>query len=218
MKDEDMDDHSKQLQDRINEYAQSIPDDVDAMDSPALKHFEAAIATDDPLGMWIRAHLYMESELTNCLRGCLRRYDEMPALDLSFAQKLHLLYAIGGISKDYWRAYKQFNSLRNGFAHANVEDGVPDVMASHVRSLWDSIDPTVRSWSNIKYVDGDDFKLNLRRIVIALLAYLFTTAHLLDGDESRYDWLRYQLTGQSVFDRTREAAANEQLTRSRCET
>jgi hypothetical protein len=140
-----MDARMQELQESIKGHNETIDAHLDQVDSPSLKHFEAAIATDDALGMWIRAHLFVESELTNCLRGCLPRFDEVHGLDLTFAQKLDLLYAIGGISKDYWRAYKQFNALRNGFAHAKVENGVPDVKESHVRSLWDSIDPAVRS-------------------------------------------------------------------------
>lgn len=89
----------------------------------------------------LRAHLYIEYELTEILNQILKHPDEL-GTNLSFNQKLKLLLALDAIPLELKEPLKYMNTLRNNFAHKldyqfneNIYNNFYDILSGKLKSI-----------------------------------------------------------------------------------
>jgi hypothetical protein len=76
----------------------------------------AILGNEDDLGVVIRAHIYIEHELTEFIQARLSDPSILKPLHPTYEDKV--LLAVGlGLSQDYQAALANIGKLRNGFAH-----------------------------------------------------------------------------------------------------
>lgn len=78
--------------------------------------FNAALLGEDPLGVVVRAHIYIEHELIGFIRARLERPELLEALKLDYDGKVKLGLALG-LPEEFGPALSTVGKLRNGFAH-----------------------------------------------------------------------------------------------------
>lgn len=81
--------------------------------------------SEDELQIILRAHLYIEQELTQLLKIYLKEPDVFLKGRIMFANKLSLTVALGLIPKIVKPAYDKLNQIRNGYAH-NLDYKITD--------------------------------------------------------------------------------------------
>jgi hypothetical protein len=77
----------------------------------------SALKNEDPLGVVIRGHLYVESQLIQLLEEALPDPGAIDLTRLNFPTKLDLAVALKVIKETEKRGYAGLNSLRNHLAH-----------------------------------------------------------------------------------------------------
>ncbi len=76
-----------------------------------------ALTKEDPLGVLIRGHLYVESRLMQVISFSLRDPGAIDLTRLQFPIKLDLAVAMGLLTENDKRGYARLNALRNQVAH-----------------------------------------------------------------------------------------------------
>ncbi|MGN8648308.1 hypothetical protein ACTNEO_19890 [Gracilibacillus sp. HCP3S3_G5_1] len=85
------------------------------------------ILSDDPLQVFIRGHLIIESKLIRLIESSLVNKNEIDVAKLNFPMKVDLAYALGAIEdKSIKNVLLGINSFRNKFAH-NIDYKITDV-------------------------------------------------------------------------------------------
>jgi hypothetical protein len=75
------------------------------------------IAGEDAVGVVVRAHLYVESTLTQLIEKSLARPQAIDAVRLPFALKVRLAIALGAVPEDFRAPLQELNTLRNKLVH-----------------------------------------------------------------------------------------------------
>lgn len=78
--------------------------------------FHVALLGEDELGVVVRAHIYVEHELTAFIRARMSPPEAVDALKLDFDGRVKLAIALG-LPADFKPALRFLGSLRNRFAH-----------------------------------------------------------------------------------------------------
>jgi hypothetical protein len=81
-----------------------------------------SLYAEDPLGVVIRGHLYVESRLIQLIEQALPEPGAIDLTRLNFSTKMDLAVALGLLSEGDKRPYAALNALRNRVAHnAEIE-------------------------------------------------------------------------------------------------
>lgn len=118
--------------------------------------FVDAINGEDPLGVLLRAHLFVEQDLTAIIEQRVAYPDLLPPR-LTFAQKLAIVVAMGAIPEQTLPFYRKLNKLRNDTAH----DLGFMMTADHQLDLANLIPPAFKNLNGIR----DEFPKGMRNLL-----------------------------------------------------
>jgi hypothetical protein len=110
------------------------------------KEFYRALAGEDELGVVIRAHIYIEHELTEFIRGRVTPAQVVDSLSLTYEQRLALALATG-LPKPLKAALTLLGTLRNKFAH-RLEMSLNETEA---RQFYAAFDPVAKRVAQDSY-------------------------------------------------------------------
>ncbi len=76
-------------------------------------------ATNDPVAVVLTTHLFTEHWLNQILRRFCPNFDltDYRKTELTYAQKLHVIYSLDKLPKELFENLKRLNKLRNNIAH-----------------------------------------------------------------------------------------------------
>jgi hypothetical protein len=102
--------------------------------------FRRHIKTEDPLGMVLRAHLFIERELTIIIEHLLP--DPKPTRNWRYATRLDLVEAVEIFDHHMIQAYRPVGTLRNKAAH-NLDQEIDEARQAEFLpwnpELWDRV-------------------------------------------------------------------------------
>ncbi|MFG1317684.1 hypothetical protein [Xanthobacter autotrophicus] len=78
--------------------------------------FNKALLGEDPLGVVIRAHIYIEHQVIEFIRARMSPPEALDALELDYAGRVKLALALG-LPAEFKAALSFIGTLRNQFAH-----------------------------------------------------------------------------------------------------
>jgi len=130
-----------------------------------------SLSTEDPLGVVIRGHLYVESRLIQLIEEALVDPGAIDLTRLNFPVKLDLAVALGLLSENDKRGYAALNALRNRVAHkADIE-----IVDTDERQVHKALTAEQRSLGEayIGHFSGKPFP-TLRASIVALVIHNLT--------------------------------------------
>jgi hypothetical protein len=130
------------------------------------------ISSDDPLGMVIRGHLYIEAELVALIEDHLPYPHKIDLTRLTFPVKLDLAASMGLFDEsgeeDEKEPYYTFNKLRNKLAHnINMEISLDDIIM-----LYEAFHMGHQFYLDSRLDKGKPSISGLRQCIIALFVFL----------------------------------------------
>ena len=81
----------------------------------SLKEFYALTETEDYMGVILRAHIYIEKDLSRLIELLLLRPEKIKLP--YFSSKLDAAYAMGAIDENWYSPLNKLNKIRNKYAH-----------------------------------------------------------------------------------------------------
>lgn len=141
-----------------------------SFDVPTLvKHLSA----EDPLGLVIRAHIYVESALIRLIETALIKRDALDVTRWRFPLKVRLAVALGRIDPSDRPAYDALNRLRNRFAH----DLHTELCDQDERDLYNTLSDKQRQIADNQRKPEMPFMGRLRCDLIGLILQMETAAN-----------------------------------------
>jgi hypothetical protein len=92
-------------------------EEIEERTEKVIQGIRKALGKEDPLGMVIRGHLFVESQLIQLLENALPDPGAIDLTRLNFPTKLDLAVALKLLSEAQKRGYLALNRLRNHLAH-----------------------------------------------------------------------------------------------------
>jgi hypothetical protein len=153
------------------------------------------IAHDDPLGVVVRGHLYLESLLLQTIQEKLADPGAIDLTRMNFVTKLDLAVAMKLVPVEDRRGYAKLNALRNQLSHnfdAAIEErdetALRHSLSERQKEYWKRYEPLVRQFSvtnpKIKFLE---LRLGVAAICSTGLNSFLLTKHVrepVDGGKS----------------------------------
>jgi hypothetical protein len=151
----------------INVIMSAVADDLNAHE------FHRHMQSDDPLGMVLRAHLFIEREITIILRHLLPEPSQVDWDRWRYATRVDLVAALEVFDRHMIQAYRSVGRLRNKVAH-NLDQEIDEAKQAE---FLNTLDAEFRE-AVIAGTEGEPFpeplRLALTMIVMQLAAHRHT--------------------------------------------
>ena len=126
-----------------------LPEEIQARANEETKRIVRWLTQEDPLGIIIRGHLYIESNLIQLSESALPVSGAIDLAKLNFPNKLDLAMALNVRPKTESEGYTRLNALRNQLAH-KIDVEFSDIQE---KEFYKSLSETQKTYANVLLSD-----------------------------------------------------------------